>query len=130
VVERVLARNPAVASPNVFKKPNDDVVVSVSVSDDEIRKQGVTHDGYEKAFAMLQGSDGQWHRYELQYTGSWANRGGGGVRDNYSLVIPGNEVSLDGLRKDGVAFGLEVSGPNGQDGATVWLQNFADNYKP
>jgi hypothetical protein len=130
MVDRVLPRNAAVASPNVFKKPNDDVVVSVSVSDDEIRNNGINHDGYEKAFALVQASDGSWRRYELQYTGSWANRGGGGVRDNYSLVIPGNEVSLDGLRKDGVAFGLEVSGANGADPATLWLQNFADNYKP
>jgi hypothetical protein len=123
-------RNPA-ATANIWRSSTDDkVALNVTVDDKKIREAGLAHDGYEKVFALVPKSDGSWQRYDLEYSGPSYNRGAQGPKDAYSLFIGGwDDVKLDDLRTKGVAFGLEVSGPNGQDASTVWLQGYGDNYK-
>ena len=51
------------------------------------------------------------------------------IFDGKSLTGWDGDVSLDDLRQKGVAFGIDISGPNGQNPSTIWLQGFDDNYK-
>jgi hypothetical protein len=129
---KVVGHNSPAAYGSVYQHgQNSDVNLSVRVDDKKVRELGVDHDGFEKVFALVPQKDGDWKRVDLQYGGSYGDRGGGGPYDNYSLSLSGwkDNVSLDDLRNRGVAFGVEVSGAGGKDPSTVWLQGFDDNYK-
>jgi len=106
-----------------------DVTLRVRVQDEEIRKIGVDHDGYENVFALVPMEDGSWKRFDLGYGGMSYDRLGPSY-DMFYLHLSGPEkVSLEALRQSGVAFGVEVSGAHDEEPTTIWLQGFADNYK-
>lgn len=98
--------------------------VQVEVKDEEIRKLGVAHDGYEKVFAYVPDQNGNWNKHYLKYNGTNSAYN----TDSYGLDLRGN-VRVEDLRQMGVAFGIEISGQNGKDPSTVWLQGWNDNYK-
>lgn len=128
---RVIGKNNNGAWANVYKRYDGGVSLTVGVQDDKIREQGVDHNGYEKAFALVPQANGEWKRYELDYAGSSFNRGVGAATDNFGVVLDGwdDDVKLDDLRQRGVAFGLEVTGHDGKSTETLWLQGYEDNYK-
>ena len=128
---KILGHHDAGASGSVYMD-NRGVELNVEVDDNKLRQEGVAHDGYEKAFALLPTKDGGWERVDLSYSGSFTERGGGDSMDTHTKFVDpmsDNNVSLDRLRDQGVAFGLDCTGPNGEK-TTVWLQNANDNYKP
>lgn len=127
-MSRTIGKNNPAAYSQVYKNYNSDSVsLGVQVNDKAIRDQGVAHNGYEKVFALVPQENGEWKRFDLQYTGSYTDRGGGPPRDSYSLVLNvGDGVTLDALKAQGVAFGVEVDSGKGE---TLWLQGWGDNYK-
>lgn len=118
------------ASAEVYRS-GDQVQLSVRVKDDGVRAEGVKHDGYEKVFALVPQRSGEWRRVDMSFSGVGYDRGGGGPTDYYRASLSGwtDNVSLDDLRQKGVAFGLEVSGPHGEEQQTIWLQHRDDNFK-
>lgn len=130
---KVLGHSNPAARGNVGKDYHDsNIALEVQVNDQKIRDLGLEHDGYEKPFALVPTRDGSWKRVDLEYSGaSYTRFGSSTPNDTYRKVLDGwtGDVSLDDLRNKGVAFGIDVSGPNGQNSSTVWLQGFDDNYK-
>lgn len=121
------------ASPNAYVS-GDDLSLRVNVDDKKLRDAtGRPNDGLEKAFALVPTRDGGWKRVDLSYESTWQDRGGGGPYDSHGLRIDNlanQGFSLDRVRTEGVAFGLEISGAHGSDPTTVWLQHFGDNHIP
>ncbi|MBN2362475.1 MAG: hypothetical protein JXR83_23685 [Deltaproteobacteria bacterium] len=131
MTSKVLEQRHPAATVNIWRSSIDDrVALDVTVDDKKIREEGLAHDGYEKVFALVPKSDGSWQRYDLEYAGPSCDRDEQGTKNTYSLFLSDwDDVTLDDLRQKGVAFGLEVSGPDGKNAATVWLQGFGDNYR-
>lgn len=127
-----IGKTQGAATANVWVPPSNDALnVGMSISDNRLRNMGIETDGLEKPFVLVP-KNGEWKRYELQYGGSYSNRGSSEVRDTYNLRLDlGNEhLSLNEVQRLGVAFGLDVTGPYGSNPTTVWLQGFEDNYRP
>lgn len=107
---------------------NTNVTLDVTVKDEEIRKMGIAHDGYEKVFALVPSRKHQdkWERIELTHVG------GGDNSDHYRFELNpwrDDNYRLEDLRQRGVAFGIEVSAGYGKDRTTLWLQKPGDDYK-
>ena len=130
---KVLGHSDPAARAGVVKDYHDqNISLEVQVNDQKIRDLGVEHDGYEKPFALVPTRNGDWQRIDLQFSGSSYNRfGAPSPNDTYRKVLDGwtSNVNLDDLRQKGVAFGIDVAGPNGQNPSTIWLQGFNVNYK-
>ncbi|MBK8012393.1 MAG: hypothetical protein IPK13_13670 [Deltaproteobacteria bacterium] len=120
------------ASANVWMSPNDDTLnIGMSISDSRLRSLGIETDGLERPFVIVP-RHGEWKRYDLQYGGTYSNRGSNEIRDSYNLCLnlEREGLSLDEVKAEGLAFGLNVSGSYGSDPATLWLQGYGDNYRP
>ncbi|MCB9652615.1 MAG: hypothetical protein H6729_00595 [Deltaproteobacteria bacterium] len=120
------------ASANVWMSPNDDHLnLGMSISDSRLRSLGIETDGLERPFAIVP-KNGEWKRYDLQYGGTYSNRGSNEVRDSYnlSLNLEHEGIHFDEIKGAGVAFGLNVSGSYGTTPTTLWLQDYGDNYRP
>lgn len=119
-------------TPNAYLT-GDDLSLRVTVNDEKLRDHGgVPNDGYEKAFALVPTREGGWKRVDLRFEGTGHDRGGN-TYDSHGLRLDdvvGQGYSLDRVMTEGIAFGLEISGPHGSDPKTVWLQHQGDNYKP
>jgi len=131
---KVLGHSDQAARGNVVKDyhDNSNVALEVQVNDQKIRDLGVEHDGYEKPFALVPTRAGSWKRVDLEFSGSSYTRFGPSTpNDTYRKLLNGwdGDISLDDLRQKGVAFGIDVSGRDGQNPSTIWLQGFDDNYK-
>lgn len=129
---RVLGKQNNAAWASVYKRLDGGVSLSVGVQDSNIRNQGIPHDGMEKAFALVPQSNGEWKRYDLEYTGTSFSRGSvAGGTDHFALVLDGwdGNVKIEDLQQQGVAFGLEVKPSDKEPSETLWLQGWGDNYK-
>lgn len=126
-----IGRNQTAASATVWAPSNNDTLqTSLLVSDIQLRQMGIAHDGFEKPFVLIP-TNGEWKRHDLTYAGSSSNRGSSEIYDSYNLRLDAasNGLNMPEVREKGVAFGLEVSGPNGSDAKTVWLQGPNENYR-
>jgi hypothetical protein len=127
---RVLPKSNPVANATVSLVTRlGNLEANLDVGDNQVRALGIQDDGFEKPFALVPINDGSWKRLDMTYNATIKGR------DYYGLemgLLGANVPGLDfeAVRRQGVAFGIDVSGPNGADPTTLWLQSSGDNYKP
>lgn len=92
------------------------------VTDDEIRKLGIKHDGYEKVDAYIPTANGgPWQKVALKFETQVAV-GGNAPRDIYDATVKLSPEQQDAVRSGGIAFGIHLN--SGED---LWAQKPGDN---
>lgn len=130
---RILPRvNPATTGSVEVTDQLCNLDLKVGVNDDEIRKLGVVHRIDEHPFAWLPMKDGTWRRFELEpdpecHTSEYP--------DFYQLHLGPTGVKIpdldfEALKPEGAAFGLDVTGSEGSEPTTLWLQDWEKNDTP